>query len=205
MRLFLASRVVNTSTLNKLTKYIGGFKGKSIAYIPTASNGEEAFGSWKVKTGGSWEIVRTLGANVKDIQLEDYKNRQVVEELKGKDIIWFAGGSSGYLMYWIRRCGIDKALLELLKTSLYVGSSAGSMIASKTLEVAGWEEPGAEVIPGLGLVDFDLIPHYEDHMLDEFKKKYRGNKLYLLKDGEEILMENDKVTVQGEERIISHE
>jgi hypothetical protein len=38
--------------------------------------------------------------------------------------------------------------------------------------------------------------------LEEIKKNYKGNALYLLKNGEEIIVEDDKVTVIGEERII---
>ena len=205
MRLFLASEAKNEETVKKLRDYIGGFKGKKIAYIPTAANGEEPFGSWK-ESSSTWLLVQTLGAKVTGIQLEDYKNASVIDDLRNKDILWFAGGYPGYLMYWIRRCEVDKALPELLEKSLYVGSSAGSMVTSKNLGITEWylgeEEPGASVIPGLGLVDFEIYPHYEDSMYDEIKKCYKGNKLYLLKNGEEVLVEEGKVKVLGEERVI---
>jgi len=205
MRLFLASEAKNPATMDKLREYVGGFEGKSIAYIPTAANGEEPFGSWK-KSSSTWQLVQTLGAKVISVQLEDYKNSSVIELLKNKDILWFAGGCPGYLMYWIRRCELDKALPKLLKKSLYVGSSAGSMATSNQLNTTEWYfgegEPGASVIPGLGLVDFEIYPHYEESMLEYIKKHYQGKKLYLLKNGEEVLVEDNKVRVLGEERII---
>ena len=81
------------------------------------------------------------------------------------------------------------------------------MVTSKTMNVAEWyigeTEPGASAIPGLGLVDFDIYPHYDEQCLDEIKEKYKGHKLYLLKDGEEIIVDGDSITVIGEERIIS--
>jgi len=56
----------------------------------------------------------------------------------------------------------------------------------------------------MGLVDFDIFPHFQDELLPKIKEKYKGDKLYLLKDGEEIIVEDGKVTVIGEERIITN-
>jgi len=205
MKLFLASEAKNPVSFERLKEYVGGFEGKKLAYIPTAANGD-GFGSWK--SGGSWNLVQTLNADLKLVQLEDHRNDNVLDVLKDQDIIWFAGGYCGYLMYWIRRTQLDKYLPELLKTSIYVGSSAGSMITSKTLGVTDWyigeSEPGASLIPGLGLVDFEIYPHYEDNLYDEIKKRYKGDKLYLLKNGEAIIVEDDNIKVFGEERIFGN-
>ena len=205
MKLFLASEAKHPDTIKKLRKFVGGFESKKIAYIPTASNGENSFNEWK-ESSSTWKIVQTLGAEVIAVQLEDYKNSSVTEALKHKDILWFAGGQPGYLMYWIRRCELDKALPELLNTSIYVGSSAGSMITAQNLNTTEWYfgegEPGASVIPGLGLVDFEIYPHYEEANLEYIKHHFKGKKMYLLKNGEEIVVENGKVIIQGKERIL---
>jgi peptidase E len=206
MKLFLASRASNSNTLAKLESIVGSFKNKKIAYIPTASNGENDWGYWKIKGDGTWKIVNTLGAKVKAVELENYRNDSVMKELENQDIIWFAGGAAGYLMYWVIRTGLDKRLPEILKRSVYVGSSAGSMVTGPNLEICDWyigeNERGASNIPSLKLVDFDIYPHYEESLYAKIKENYKGDKLYLLKDGEEIIVENDKVTVNGEERII---
>ncbi len=209
MRLFLASRFHNPKTREKLSQYIGGFKGKKIAYIPTAANGEDGWGNWKTKEDGSWKLINTLGAQVRPIVLEEYRDDSVIKELEDKDIIWFAGGMPGYLMYWIRRCKIDLHIKELLEDgAIYFGGSAGAMIAGKTLQVSAWGfvdgERGAEDIKPMNLVDFDIFPHFQDEFLPKIKEKYKGDKLYLLKDGEEIIVEDDKVTVIGKERIITN-
>lgn len=205
MRLFLASEVKNPSTTKKLEEYVGGFKGKEIAYIPTAGNGE-GWGSWK--SGGSWKLAQTLGAEITLLQLEDYWNKDVISQLQGKDIVWFAGGQSGYLMYWIRRTQIDKHIKRMLDNgTLYLGSSAGSMITGKTADITEWcigdGESGAGIIPQLELVDFDIYPHFKDEHLEKIKEYYKGKKLYLLKDGEQIIVEDKKVIVIGEERIVT--
>lgn len=206
MKLFLASESKHPETIKRLEEYIGGFKGKKIAYIPTAGNGENTYGSWK-KNSGTWKLINSLDAKVTPIVLEEQDDQEIRANLTSKDIIWFPGGSCGYLMYWIRRRGIDKYLKDLLeKGTLYVGSSAGSMITAKNLNIVEWyigeTEQGAGIIPGLGLVDFDIYPHYEDNLFSQIKGIYKGNKLYLLKDGEEIIWEDGEVNINEEERVI---
>lgn len=207
MKLFLASEGSDIKTTTELEKYIGGFKNKSVVYIPTARNGENPFGDWK--NSSTWNFLQNTGMEVTPAQLEDYKDSSVIDLFLNKDIIWFSGGAAGYLVYWIRRVELDKKLPDLLKRSLYVGSSAGSMITSRSLDICDWyigeSEPGASLIPGLGLVDFDIYPHYEDGLFDRIKNVYTGKKLYLLKNGEEIIVEDQKVTVIGEERIITND
>ena len=206
MKLFLASEAKHPESIKKLTEFVGGFEGKRIAYIPTAANGEYGWESWK--DGGSWKIVNTLGADITVFQLEEYRNQNMQTVLDGFDIIWFAGGMPGYLMYWIKSVGLDKSLKLLLeKGAIYVGSSAGAMVTSKSLDVATWgfvdNDLGAENMPGLGLVDFDIYPHYEDSLYEQIKSKFKGNKIYLLKNGEEIIVEDGNIQVIGEERVIS--
>ncbi len=213
MRLFLASEAKHPESMEKLDSYVGGLKGKKIGYIPTASNGEAGengelpWGKWE--KGDSWQVVNSIGAEVELILLEDCLGGKFPDCLIDKDIIWVAGGVCGYLMYWIRRTELDRHLPGLLKDNkrVYVGSSAGSMITGPNLDIVDWyigeDEIGASIIPALSWVDFDIYPHYEDHLYDEIKQKYQGNKLYLLKNGEAIVVEDGKVKILGEERIVS--
>lgn len=206
MKLFLATEAKHPKSIEKLRTFIGGFEGKSIAYIPTAANGENPYGEWETDSA-TWKLVNTLGANVTSVVLEEYKNASVIDQLKGKDIIWFAGGACGYLMYWIRRCELDNHLPELLKSgSVYVGSSAGSMVTAPTLTVTEWylgeSEAGASLFPGLNFIDFEIYPHFEDEMLPEIKEHWNGKKLCLLKNGEAIYVVDGKIAILGEERFL---
>jgi dipeptidase E len=206
MRLFLASEAKHPDTMKKLEEYVGGLDGKSIAYIPTAANGEK-WESWK--DGGTWNLVQTLNIKLDKVLLEDYGNDSVLEKIINKDIVWFAGGMVGYLLYWMKRCSLDKHLEKILQKTIYVGSSAGSMVLCKnTTDIATWgfvdNELGASEIKPLGIVDFDIYPHFEENLFDQIKQNYKGNKLYLLKNGEEIIVEDGKVRVIGEERIIEN-
>lgn len=204
-RLFLASEGVDPETLTILRKFIGGsFKGKKIAYVPTAANGDH-YGAWK--DGGSIKIVPNLGADFKLIELENCVYQDVYPQVRDADILWIAGGQTGYLLYWFRRSGLDKKLDEILESgTIYVGSSAGSMACSKTQYASEWylgePEPGASLLPGLGLIDFEIYPHYEEKLLPQIKKLWKKGELYLLKDGEVITVVGGKVEVLGKKRIL---
>lgn len=205
MKLFLASDGSDPETIDKLEIFIGGLDGKSVVYIPTAKNGNVEENWEKSRT---WTLLKKRDIDLTSVELEKYKSGVDINLFKGKDIIWVTGGACGYLMYWIYRSGFDLILPEILKNSLYVGSSAGSMITAPTLDLAEWYigevERGASYFPGLGLTDFDFYPHYEDKLYNKIKKNYHGKKMYLVKNGEEILVEDKKITVLGEERVITN-
>jgi dipeptidase E len=204
MKLFLASDAKHPDSIAKLSEFVGGFNGKSVAYIPTAANGEK-WESWKY--GGSWNLVQSLGLDITLTILEECTPESSLANISGKDIIWFAGGQCGYLLYWIRRMKLDLHIKRLLDTgSVYVGSSAGSMIAGKTIDIVEWypgeNEHGASVIPGLGLVDLDILPHYREDMNSVIRANYTGSKLYLLKNGEEVLVTDTEIILVGESHTI---
>lgn len=207
-KLFLASKGTHPVTLEKLQHFIGGsFSGKTIAYIPTAANGK-LYGRWKM--GDSIRRVQNLGTTIKIVELEDYYYRNVKQELQGVDIIWVSGGMTGYLLYWMRRVELNHYLPDLLETgTVYVGSSAGSMALSPTNYASEIfvddNEPGAGSIPGLGLIDFEIYPHYRDELLEGIKHQWlpENGKLYLLRDGDVITKVGEKVEVLGEEIILN--
>jgi dipeptidase E len=205
MKLFLASEAKHPESVKKFKQFIGkDLLNKKILYIPTAANGEY-YGSWK--GGETVRVVQELSNYVDILQLEDFYFTDIKKRIKNSEIIFIAGGMSGYLLYWIKRTGFDKMLIEALnKGVIYFGTSAGSMICSKTQESSEWligdEEPGASLIAGLGLIDFEIYPHYEDELYSQIEKKWKKGKLYLLKNGEVITVIDGKVEVLGEERII---
>lgn len=205
MKLFLASEAKHPESIKKL-KAFGGcdLQNKKIVYIPTAANGEY-WGSWKV--GKSVKVAKSLTKYFKIIELENYYKTDIFSPIEKADILWIAGGMAGYLLYWMRRVKFDKKLPEILsKGTIYVGSSAGSMVCAKTQYVSecylGDPEPGASLLPGLGLIDFEIYPHFEDEQLLEIKKRWKKGELYLLKNGEAITVENNKVEVLGIKRVL---
>lgn len=59
------------------------------------------------------------------------------EDMLTYDVIWISGGNSFYLIDIIRRTGFDKKLDSVLeKGVLYAGASAGSQVATISVDVA---------------------------------------------------------------------
>lgn len=205
MKLFLASKASDPESIKKLKDFVGkDLEGLKVVYIPTAANGD-GWEHWK--KGGSIALAKSLWPNMKVLQLEDVGRSEDIAKIIGTpDILWIAGGMLGYLLYWIRRTKLDKALPKILKSgTIYVGSSAGSVLWSKTCYLAEIypddEEPGASLLPGLGYIDFEIFPHYEDRYMDFLKKSWNKGPLYLLKNGEVITVVDGKVKVLGEKRV----
>lgn len=196
MKLFLASHASHPNSMKELDFIVG----QKIAYIPTAANGEHQYGSWRTESG-TWKMLNNMDVDLTPVILEEIEDVRGI--LESSDIVWMAGGTCGYLMYWLRRRGVDRYLRDLLDDGLiYIGSSAGSMVAGASLDLAEWypgeREVGASVIPTLGLVDFNIFPHYREEMTI----KESHGEMYLLKDGETIIVEGEEVTFTGEKRVI---
>ncbi len=198
--------------MSDIENFVGGYEGKKMVYIPTAANGQELYGTWK--SGDSWNKVKALPLKVFPLVLEEVQDTKQLDVLDSADIIWLAGGYWGYLMYWMRRLKLDERIPQLVaQGTVLIGSSAGSGVMSKTLDIAEWwryeaDEPpvpeiGASILPGLGLVDFDIYPHYTEKLHEYITQQYSGNKMYLVKDGESIEVNGNAIKINGEERIIS--
>lgn len=65
-------------------------------------------------------------------------------------------------------------------------------------------EEGARKIPGLGFVNFEIYPYFKESLRSEIESFWCKGKLYLLKDGEAIYINNDKISVFVEERLITN-
>ena len=161
MKLLLTSSGnTNKSIESALLELLGKpFKEANITFIPTAANIEEGNKSWLVddmynfrKLGfASFDII-DISAVPKEIWFPSFQNA---------DILVFGGGNVKYLREWIKNSGVEEALPELLKTKVYVGISAGSMVTAKNIslsyaDILYYEETGGfKDIEGLGLVDLD--------------------------------------------------
>src|SRR3989344_1367597 len=80
--------------------------------------------------GGNLELVNLLALDIKTIK----------ERIMHHDVIFVVGGHTDYLMNVFNTTGFSKILPELLKTKVYVGSSAGSMVLGKRLSSEAYKK-----------------------------------------------------------------
>ena len=211
MKLLLTSAGIKNKTIAKALFELVGKKPAdiSLVFIPTASNVEKGDKSWLIDDLADIEKLGLKSIEVVDISAVEEKIwKQKFEEA---DILYFEGGYTYYLMEWINKSGLAKILPELLKTKVYVGASAGSMVTGKelVLEISQlvYEEDldKTENMEGLNLVNFYFLPHLNSQDFKKVRKDFIGEvakgmseKIYALDDNSALKVIDGKVEVASE-------
>jgi dipeptidase E len=205
-------KIILASDLSFLLKYGYDLTGISksemkIGYVTTAS---------KVTRDRTFfeKVENTISENGYSFEKFDMEGKSKDEMLnffKNKNVIHVEGGNTFYLLKAIRESGFAEVLKELLNEGkIYIGTSAGAYIMCPTIEVANWNETGRDRFDltdfsALNYVPFVLKVHYKDEAENLIKEKMKTLKypLRILRDGQGILVEDDKYTfIGGEETIL---
>lgn len=175
-----------------------------IGYVTTAyqvsRNNFAFFESYKNK-------VKEEGYNFEEIDIKDKSEEELKEFFKDKNVVHIEGGNTFYLLKTIRETGFDTILKELINEGkVYIGTSAGSYVACSTIEVSTWNKDGKDRFgitdyTALNLVPFVLKVHYKDEMEEQVKEGIKTLKcpIRILRDGQGIIVEDDKYTFMGDE------
>ena len=99
--------------------------------------------------------------------LPTIKKELWVPGLLETDALLVGGGDCQYLTYWMQQSGLAKLLPELLRKTVYVGLSAGSMIMTRYGTTYGNHMLPAETDKSLGLVDFAIHPHLDNEQFPQ--------------------------------------
>ncbi len=213
MKLLLTSAGLKNDSIAKALFDLVGKKPEEtkIVFVPTASNSAVANGDkgWLID-----DLVNLQKQNFKQIEIADISAvpenvwRPRFEEA---DVLFFGGGDTFYLMEWINKSGLARLLPELLKTRVWVGVSAGSMVTNKDLMlklsqvVYGDDLDKTKNMVGLNLVDFYFLPHLNSEYFPKLRKKNietaivgMTEKIYALDDNSAIKVVDGKVEIVSE-------
>ena len=190
--LLTSSGISNNSIHNALLDLLGKPIGECNAlFIPTAlypyPNGANM--AWQAICGKTKSPFSQLGWKSLGVleltALPTIKKEIWITDIQGADVLLVWGGDVLYLSYWMQQSGLADLLPSLLHKMVYVGVSAGSMVVSSTIgetyrtypngsikaltsENIVFSTPQGEIskffftAQGAGLVDFALIPHFEN-------------------------------------------
>lgn len=163
MKLLLSSQgITNASIAAALIDLTGKTPyDTKLAFVPTARNAEppsrgrfvgQFLELWK--HGFNW--IDIVDPSAADVPWQD--------RLAAVDVIFVAGGNTFHLLNQVRKTGLAQWISENLKEKVYVGVSAGSIIATPSIEVASLPPrdnnlPGLKDLSGLNLVNFEIEPH----------------------------------------------
>jgi dipeptidase E len=153
-----------------------------------------------------------LGFNVEEVDIDGKRESEVMKILELKDIIFVAGGNTFYLLNAMRQCNFEKVIRKLLKEGkVYIGTSAGSIVAGRTIKTAAWlgdkNIVSLKDLKGLNLVPFDIFVHYQPEYAETIRKQIRNprkrtKRLKILTDEQAILVQGKEADLIGEGEMI---
>ncbi len=211
MKLLLTSGgLMNQSLINALQELVEKpFSELKLAFISTASQVEEGGKDWVIK---DLTICTELGfASIDIVDISSIPRVLWEKRLNEADVLLFEGGNTFHLMHWIEKSGLKEVLPEMLRTKIYIGISAGTIVTTPTLKLSSSErglldEIGEEVFEdGLGLVPFLTEVHINSKWFPELtfpyieeESKKQTETIYALDDQSAIKVVDDKVEVISE-------
>lgn len=150
----------------------------NVAFITTAVKPQEN----KDYAEKDRQMMIDMGFNVEEVDIEGKSRSQLLHILHPKDIIFVEGGNTFYLQKRINESGFEKVLFELFtKGILYIGVSAGAMVAGRTIETANWKDGDKNFVKlknlkGMGFAPFNLFVHYKPEHAEIIKKEMLKSK-----------------------------
>lgn len=157
------------------------------------------------------EALAPLGLGVEHV----HWNHDPQAVLAGVDAVFVGGGNTYALLERLHRAKLVEAIrARVLGGAPYVGTSAGANIAGPTiLTTNDWNVVGLQRFDALGLVPFNINPHYLDtdpamaahsETRDDRIREYHvvnGNPVFGIEEGTMVRVEDAVATVLGGGRV----
>lgn len=184
-------------------------KSARIGYIPSVSDPTRKYFNrtkdWYKKYGVENYQYFDLG--------EEYNEREI-EKLLSCDLIHLSGGDTIEFSKNIKNRNFKKTLKQFLdKGGILVGISAGSYVMTPHFQIKRVVYPEEvykdEDLQGMGLVDFEFLPHLQvkRHLVKNFldySKTNKGRTIYLCEDNNGVFVNDGKIEILGEVLILKN-
>ncbi len=212
MKLLLTSGgLTNNSIARALLDLVGKPADQiKIAFIPTAMNVGDGDKGWFINDLSN--IKKQNFALVDIVDISALPKEVWLPRLEVADVLFFSGGNTTHLMRWIIESGLKELLPEFLKTKVWAGISAGSMVTNPTLSLSSGDKKiyyeeifGYKSEQALGYVDFYVRPHFNSPDFPNANKDFISAiakemkvKVYGLDDNSAVKVVDGKVEVVTE-------
>ena len=208
MKFLLTSAGISNKTIEKeLRKLIGkDFNGLKMLFCTTASNYEGGeMNDWLID---DLEKLKSLGFKIDICDINGADKENLLKRFEWANVLYFEGGNTQWLRNCIKNSGLEEYLLELLKTRVWVGASAGSCVLCPTIcnscqdlfdeNIAGFP------IDGLNLVNFQFIPHLNNEYFPKinFQNIENASKNLLEIDGKKLYIVDDNGAISVNDKNI---
>ena len=178
-------------------------ESKKILFIPTATNVDE----YKKYIHLTQKVFEDFGYEVENFDISVFSEETVKEKISETKIIFVSGGNTFYLLQELKKKNLISYLRGKIENGLlYIGESAGSVITAPNIGYADIVDDKVLATElndytGLNLVDFYVVPHFEEEPFVESSRKVVG----LYKDKLDLKVINNKEVVlveNGDFRIV---
>ncbi|WP_297949516.1 Type 1 glutamine amidotransferase-like domain-containing protein, partial [uncultured Campylobacter sp.] len=149
-----------------------------------------------------------MGFEVQILDVSKVSEAEAKAKIGAAQVLYVSGGNTFYLLRELKKKGLATLIADRVRSGelIYVGESAGAMIAAPSVEYASVMDDagdyGAAAQTGLDLVKFYPVPHYGEEPFvqsaAEILKIY-GSKLNLapINNAEAIAVHGDKFEILG--------
>jgi dipeptidase E len=193
-----------------IAEFLGG-RGRRVAFVTAASLADEA-AYWE-RARAALEPPPPAGAGLEVLHLR--WDDAPLATLERAEAVFVGGGNTYALLQRLQRAGLVGAIRARVAAGLpYVGSSAGSNVAGPTiLTTNDWNVVGLDRFEALGLVRFNINPHYREtdpamapgsETRDDRIREYhvvRDNAVVGIEEGTLLQVEDRVVAVLGRGRV----
>lgn len=202
MKLLLTSAGIVPEIHNQFIKLLGkNPQGARLVYIPTAADPEP----WKGYCQDTAKKISHMGFIVETVDLKGQDQKSLAGIFNKCDVIFVEGGNTFYLLDWVKKSGFDKTVKEFIASGgVYVGVSAGSIIAGPNIEPASWKHADRNFLnltdlSALNLVPFVITPHYcgETAEAVDNSAKIAGYPTMALTDQQAVLVDGARTEIIG--------
>jgi len=205
MKLLLTSAgITNQLIADTLSDLVGKLPSDiKIGFIPMAKNVEINNATWLVK-----KLSQMFEFGFTDVELVDPSANDTnwQTRLAEKDVILVGGGNTFHLLNQMRITGFDGWLQSNLGNKVYVGISAGSIVATPNIAIASVGDgdeniPGINDLTGLSFVSFEVSPHSPESVTHEENQAYANlitNQLYAYDDNSALRIDGANIKVISE-------
>lgn len=172
-------------------------ENSKIGFIPTASELEND--RWYMEKDK--EDLKAMSFDVVIIDISKESREEILEKFKYIDAIFVAGGNSFFLLQQLKIKNILQELISFAKNKIYVGSSAGSCIACKSIDYCEKLDNKLQATllddcNSMNLVEFYVLPHYKSkekytRLADEIETQYNDYNFIKLTNEQAVIV-NDK-------------
>jgi peptidase E len=150
-----------TAIIDRFAAMLGKpFSEAKVLFIPTAALGPDGPG----QDYADWcrKELLSLGVPTENIVTHDIEDSMSEQDAMTFDAIYLIGGDTWYLSKRAKQTGFDEIIKKMVYANkVYVGISAGSMLAMAHFNVDGLSEPDPMDFAGLALICAYFTVHCE--------------------------------------------